>query len=411
MKYIVQGNYSMFKVTLTQRSGELIQPYIPTATDEVNISLRGARVYEYKEYEQSSNVLTFADNGCLKVGLYELEVRIIDSEQHRLRCMYRKQVMVVASNDDIPTNASFSDDDVQLSGQFDIVASTEIVVDDELSLTSTNPVQNKVVTAALREKVGEIQIAEEQYEGIRIYYNSDITTHAPISWATIPYASTQAAGVMSAADKTKLDGIEAGANKTLFDNEPTADSTKAVTSGGMFNYYRGAFFDFNYTPTAENWEVSFLDKENNERLSITFDCANTVEGIAGLMSLADKTKLDALPTNSELQTALDAKGGTLAGGLSAPGYEIELKSGNTTLSAVYVPYANAQTDGLMSASDYAKLAALPTNAALTAALNGKQDTLTFDSVPTQGSENPVTSGGLYNVLGDIESILDNILGN
>lgn len=348
MKYIVQGNYSKFRVTLTQKSGELIQPYIPTATDEVKISLRGARVYEYKEYEQAGNVLTFSDNGCLRVGVYELEVRIIDSEQHRLRCMYREQLRVVASNEDVPTDASFdTDDDVQLSGQFDIVASTEIVVDEELSLTSTNPVQNKVVTAALREKVGEIQIAEEQDEGIRIYYNSDITTHAPISWATIPYASTQAAGVMSATDKTKLDGIEAGANKTLFDNEPTADSTKAVTSGGMFDYYRGAFFDFNYTPTAENWEVSFLDKENNERLSITFDCANTVEGIAGLMSLADKTKLDELPTNADLTTALA----------------------------------------------------------------GKQATLTWDTVPTQNSTNPVTSGGLFVVLGDIETILDNILGN
>ena len=129
------------------------------------------------------------------------------------------------------------------------------------------------------------------------------------------------------------------------------------------------------------------------------------------MSLADKTKLDALPTNEELQTALNAKGDALACDITAAGYEIDLKSGNTSLSQVYIPFATAQADGLMSASDYAKLAALPTNAALTAALNGKQDTLTFDSVPTQGSENPVTSGGLYNVLGDIESILDNILGN
>lgn len=147
MKHIVQGNYRKFRVTLTQKSGELITPYIPTATDEVNISLRGARVYEYKEYEQSSNVLTFADNGCLKVGLYELEVRIVDSEQHRLRCMYREQLRVVASNEDVPTDASFETDDVQLTGQFDIAASVEI--DDALSTTSENPVQNKIITAAL----------------------------------------------------------------------------------------------------------------------------------------------------------------------------------------------------------------------------------------------------------------------
>ena len=152
MKYIVQGNYSKFRVTLTQKSGELIQPYIPTATCEVKISLRGERVYEYKEYEQAENVLTFSDNGCLMVGMYELEVRIIDSEQHRLRCMYREQVRVVASNDDIPTNASFETDDVQLHVQFDIAASVEITIDDALSETSENPVQNKVVTKALADK-------------------------------------------------------------------------------------------------------------------------------------------------------------------------------------------------------------------------------------------------------------------
>lgn len=38
-------------------------------------------------------------------------------------------------------------------------------------------------------------------------------------------------------------------------------------------------------------------------------------------------------------------------------------------------------------------------------LAGKQDTLTFDTTPTQGSTNPVTSGGIYNVIGDIETLL------
>ena len=48
------------------------------------------------------------------------------------------------------------------------------------------------------------------------------------------------------------------------------------------------------------------------------------------------------------------------------------------------------------------------------ALNGKQDNLTFDSTPTQGSTNPVTSGGIVtyvtDVVGDINSVLDTING-
>ena len=42
----------------------------------------------------------------------------------------------------------------------------------------------------------------------------------------------------------------------------------------------------------------------------------------------------------------------------------------------------------------AKLAALPTNDELTLLLGGKQDVLTFDNVPTEGSNNPVKSGGV-----------------
>lgn len=41
-------------------------------------------------------------------------------------------------------------------------------------------------------------------------------------------------------------------------------------------------------------------------------------------------------------------------------------------------------------------------------LNAKQNTLTFDTTPTENSANPVTSGGLYNVIGDLETILETL---
>ena len=69
----------------------------------------------------------------------------------------------------------------------DAAASGGIDVDDALSETSTNPVQNKVVTAAINTKAGKSA------------------------------ATQSAAGLMSAADKAKLDGIAAGANKTVVD--------------------------------------------------------------------------------------------------------------------------------------------------------------------------------------------------
>lgn len=46
---------------------------------------------------------------------------------------------------------------------------------------------------------------------------------------------------------------------------------------------------------------------------------------------------------------------------------------------------------------------------ITDELDTKQDTLTFDTTPTQGSTNPVTSGGIYNVIGDINTVLEEVL--
>lgn len=61
----------------------------------------------------------------------------------------------------------------------------------------------------------------------------------------------------------------------------------------------------------------------------------------------------------------------------------------------------------ITSGDVTKLAALPTNTQLTTLLNGKQDTLTFDSVPTEGSNNPVKSGGVYSAIDDEKTAREN----
>lgn len=54
----------------------------------------------------------------------------------------------------------------------------------------------------------------------------------------------------------------------------------------------------------------------------------------------------------------------------------------------------------ITSGDVAKLLALPTNAELTILLNGKQNVLTFDNVPTENSNNPVKSGGVKSAIDD-----------
>ena len=52
----------------------------------------------------------------------------------------------------------------------------------------------------------------------------------------------------------------------------------------------------------------------------------------------------------------------------------------------------------ITSGDVAKLAALPTKTQLDALLAAKQDTLKFDNLPTQNSNNPVKSGGVFTAL-------------
>jgi len=58
----------------------------------------------------------------------------------------------------------------------------------------------------------------------------------------------------------------------------------------------------------------------------------------------------------------------------------------------------AAINSAITSGDVEKLAALPTKTQLDALLAAKQDTLTFDNLPTQNSNNPVKSGGVFTAL-------------
>lgn len=90
----------------------------------------------------------------------------------------------------------------------------------------------------------------------------------------IPSASGSLAGVMSAADKTKLDGIATGANKYV---HPTTSGNKHIPSGGS----SGQILRWSADGTAV-WGA-----DNNTTYS------DATQSTHGLMSTADKKKLDA----------------------------------------------------------------------------------------------------------------------
>lgn len=157
----------------------------------------------------------------------------------------------------------------------EVAASGGVDVDNALSATSTNPVQNKVVTAALTGKAGTA------------------------------VATTSANGLMSKLDKAKLDGIEKGANKTTIDSTMSGSSVNPVQNKVIKQYV-----DDKVAAAGSNITVD---------TSLSSTSTNPVQNKAvkaAIDAKADKTALDAKADKTALNAKLDKTGGTLTGNLT-----------------------------------------------------------------------------------------------
>ena len=139
------------------------------------------------------------------------------------------------------------------------------------------------------------------------YLRSDGTWVVPPNDNTTYSDATQTThGLMSANDKKKLDSVETGANKYV---HPTSSGYKHIPSGGATNQQL-----FNEGDGTARWAAQEIDYTVNEEtgrgeISLMLDDTKTATAqiytanstIAGLMSASDKTKLDGLPTGTELE--------------------------------------------------------------------------------------------------------------
>lgn len=219
---------------------------------------------------------------------------------------------------------------------------TKIKVDTALSNTSTNPVQNKVIYSALSGKAGT------------------------------SVATTNTNGLMSAADKTKLNGIAKDANKTIVDTTLSDSSTNPVQNKVI---------------------KTELDKK------------------------ADKTALDAKADKTALDGKLDKTGGTLTGNLTGKyltgtwlqttaATDLGRTPGKVAIldDSGWVYYrtpaeiksdigadavVTTSSDGLMSASDKSKLDGIASGATK----------ITVDTALSSNSTNPVQNKVIKSALG------------
>lgn len=183
--------------------------------------------------------------------------------------------------------------------------------------------------------------------------------------SALPDATTSAKGAMTAADKTKLNGIATGAevNQNAFSNVKVGSTTVAA-DGKTDTLELVAGSNVTITPDATNDKITIAATDT------TYSEAST--SAAGLMSTSDKTKLNGIATGAEVNqnafsnvkvgsttVAADAKQDTLE---LAAGSNITITPDSTndkiTISATNTTYSDVVADGasgLMSGSDKSKL--------------------------------------------------------
>lgn len=259
------------------------------------------------------------------------------------------------------------------------------------------------------------------------------------AWTTPPNttygnATTSSAGLMTAADKTKLDGIATGANKYT---HPTTAGNKHIPAGGADGQILrwsadgtavwGADKDTTYTnfkgatsdaagssglvnAPAKGQQGLYLRGDGTWATPTNTTYGNASTSSAGLMTAADKTKLDGIATGANkyvhpsytaqssglYKITVDATGhvSAVTAVAKADITALGIPSTNTTYSD-----ATQSAHGLMSTADKKKLDAF--GAASTYALKSditamyryKGSVASYDKLPTSGQ----TIGDVYDV--------------
>lgn len=173
-------------------------------------------------------------------------------------------------------------------------------------------------------------------------------------------ASTSADGLMSKGDKSKLNGIDAGAEVNVIESVKVNGTALEVTGKAV--------------------DVSVPTK--------TSDITND----SGFITIAD------VPEGAAPSTTTPKKDGT-----AAIGTETAFARGDHVhpTDTTRAPLASPTFTGTPKAPTAAKgtsTTQIATTAFVQTAIGDKQDTLTFDTAPTASSTNPVTSGGVATAL-------------
>lgn len=210
------------------------------------------------------------------------------------------------------------------------------------------------------------QLSTPLYQ-LKTFINSLFDSNNKIIASNLPSATTSTQGAMSSSDKTKLNGIESGAEVNTIETVKV-EGTALVPSNREVNIQASAL---STATTSVSGTMSATDKVKLDGIESGAE-VNTIQTIklnnfivipdedrtvtipnassnilnpSGLMTPSDKAKLDSITSGAEANV-IEAI--TLNGTAVTP-----------TNKTVNIPTANIVKDGLMTASQVRKLANLP----------------------------------------------------
>ena len=177
--------------------------------------------------------------------------------------------------------------------------------------------------------------------------------------AVINAATRSAAGVLSAADKTKLDGLN---TDSINDISVKSDANKAT--------------------------ITFVsDNGNEEDVSTTIDFPISTSSAAGTMSAKDKTELDRINTANFALGAVTPAASTV--GIAAS--KTNVTNGTTAANNITLPAATRSAAGVLSAADKTKLDGLNTDSINDISVKSDANKATITFVSDNGNEEDVST--------------------
>ena len=207
-------------------------------------------------------------------------------------------------------------------------------------------------------------------------------------------------------EKTKVSNLPANANTTFATKTELTDALSSVYK------YKGSVNTYGNLPSNATAGDVYNVVASHDGVPAGTNWAwngSSWDALGGTVTgyVADTTTVNGKPLSSNVTlaaadvgavpTSRTVNGKALSGDISLTASDVgALASGGTAAKAT------ADASGNNIVNTYA------TKAELTNGLAGKQNSLTFDSAPTSGSSNPVTSGGVYSAINTVNTSISSL---